>query len=285
MLKTFVLIVLLLSGMFTAGASGAIIIDSDCIKLEDIFPGIGIKEDVYCGLNYGEEKTINRQMSMYIINKYKIEGARPGEVTFRRKGVLLTEEKFKNDITDLLSVMYSDLDVEINNIRMGRDFYYSEEVGYTIDLPKNRFGNVAVSVDNGKVTFGYTVNLVAYKDIYVSKGSIKRGQDIDKMVALERYDLSKIHGEAIDNPKGYIATRGISAGRPVTTSDVMKKPDALEGTNVMLVFKSGALNVSTAGELLEDAYIGKNVRAKNVTSGKIIRGTYAGDRKVLVNTQ
>ena len=94
-----------------------------------------------CGLGYGEEKTINRQMSMYIINKYNIVGARPGEVTFRRRGVELTEERFQKDITDLLSVMYGKIDVEIGRIRMNRPFYYSEKEGY-ITLTSPRTGLV-----------------------------------------------------------------------------------------------------------------------------------------------
>jgi len=94
-----------------------------------------------------------------------------------------------------------------------------------------------------------------------------------------------VRGEPIDHPEGYIATRNLSSGRPVTTSEVMKKPDALEGTSVLIVYSSGGLNVSTTGDLMEDAYIGKNVRVKNTSSGKIVRGVYSEGRKVFVNAQ
>jgi len=251
MFKKILFAVLLLMLSITAYAENVIVIDSECIMLEDIFPGIGIEDDVYCGLDYGEEKLINRQMSMYIINKYKINGGRPGEVTFRRKGTLLTEDRLMRDVSDILSVMYSGLDVEISGIRMGRDFYYSETKGYKLDIPKNRFGNVSVSVDNGIRKFNYTVNLKAYKEIYVATGSIRKGDNISNHVALERYDLSKVRGEPIDNPEGYIATRNLSSGRPVTTSEVMKRPDAFEGSSVLIVYDSGGLNVSTTGELME----------------------------------
>lgn len=283
--KTLALAVLMLAAVFTAGAAEVITIDSGCIMLEDIFPGVGIKEEVYCGLDYGEEKTINRQMSMYIINKHNLAGARPGEVTFRRSGVLLTEDRLRNDISELLSVMYGKIDVEISDIRMGREFYFSEKEGYVIDLPKDRFGNVTFTVDNGIKKFSYTVSLKAFKDIYVAKSTIKKDQELENSVALERYEVSKVRGEPISDPKGYIATRNISAGRPVTASDVMKRPDAFEGASVQIVFQTGQLTVSTTGELLEDAYVGKNVRVKNTTSGNIVRGIYAEGQKVLVNTQ
>ncbi len=262
MYKSLVLIVMLISSFISARAYDAIVIDSECIMLEDIFPEIGIKDEVFCGLGgYGEEKTVNRQMAMYIINKHNIQGgARAGEVTFKRRGTLLTEDKFKSDIQDILSVMYGDLDIEIGTIRMGgRPFYYSESKGYDIDVPKNRFGNVSIAIDNGMRKFNYTVNMKAYKEIYVSKSSIKKGgSGVENLVALERYDLSKVRGEPIDDPAGYIASRNISIGRPVTTGDVIKRPDAFEGSTVAIVFNNGQLNVTTGGgELLEDAYIGK----------------------------
>lgn len=285
MLKSLLLGLMFFAGVFSVSASDAIVIDSECIMLEDIFPAIGIKDEVYCGLSYGEEKTINRQMTMYIINKHKIAGARPGQVTFKRKGTLLTSDKFKSDVSDLLTVMYGDMDIEIGTIRMGRPFYYSPVNGYDINIPKNRFGNVSISVDSGMRRYNYTVNLKAFKEVYVAKGSIKKGQDIAGLVGLERTDLSKLRGDAITETEGYIASRNISSGKPVTTNQVMRKPDAFKGSSVRIEFKSGGLNITTGGELQEDAYIGKNVRVKNTTSGKIVRGTYASGRKVVVNSQ
>ncbi|ADD69238.1 flagella basal body P-ring formation protein FlgA [Denitrovibrio acetiphilus DSM 12809] len=285
MLKPLLMGLIFVCTVLSVSANDVIVIDSECIMLEDIFPGIGIKDDIYCGLDYGEERTINRQMSMYIINKHDIVGAQPGEVTFRRKGTLLTEDRFKSDVQDLLSVMYGSMDIEIGSIRMGRDFYYSEKDGYNIDMPKGRFGNVSVSIDNGVRRYNYTINLKAFQDIYVTSSSIRKGEDVSGRVQKERYELSRVHGEPVKDPSGMIATKNLSSGRPLTLGDVMMKPDAFEGTTVLLVYRSGALNVTTSGELQEDAYIGKNVRVKNTASGKIVRGRYEQGRKVVVNAQ
>lgn len=284
MFRAFVLSLLVFCAFFRADAAGVITIDSPCITLKDIFPDIKIKADIYCGLDYGQEKTINRQMSMYIINKYNIQGARPGEVTFRRKGILLTENKLRDDLSQLLSVMYGDVEVEIANVRMSRDFYYSKKKGYDIHLPKDRFGTVIFSVDNGTSKVNYTAVLKAYKSVYVAKSSIRKGEDLAGKVSLERHDLSRVRGEPINTPEGYIADRNISAGRPVTTAEVMKKPDAFKGSSVQIVYQQGALTVSTRGELMDDAYIGKNVRVKNTESGTVVRGAYAEGRKVMVNS-
>jgi flagella basal body P-ring formation protein FlgA len=283
MLKRLLIVFFLLVTIIPAEAENVIVIDSECIKLENIFPDIGIDEDVFCGLDYGEEKVINRQMAMYIINKYDIKGARPGEATFRRSGVLLTEDRLRSDIESLLGLMYGEVDVEVGNIRMNRDFYISPDMKYDIDIPQNRFGNVPIHVDNGNKKYSYTVSLRAFKEIYVTTSSIRKGESIKGKVSLFRVDLSKVRGEVIDSPDGLIATRNIGTNRPVTTNYVMKRPDAFEGTSVLIIYKSGGLSVSTTGELLDDAYLGKNVRVKNTASGKIVRGVYSENRKVIIN--
>ena len=116
---------------------------------------------------------------------------------------------------------------------------------------------MSVSVDNGIRKYNYTVSLTAFAEIYVAGSSIRKGQDIAGLVHKERYELARVHGDPVKDVEGYIATRNIGTGRPITTGDVMKKPDAFKGTTVLIVFNSGALNVSTSGELEEDAYIGK----------------------------
>lgn len=285
MFRIFTAAVLIAFPVFFSWGYSVITIDSECVMLRDIFPGLEIDDEIYCGLDYGETKLINRQMSMYIINKYNIEGGRPGEVTFRRSGTLLTEDRLTRDISELLSVMYSGLDVEIGSIRMGREFYYSEDKGYDIDLPRGRFGNVSVGVSNGIRSYNYTVSLKAFKDIYVAKTSIRKGEDISGKVELQRYDLSRVRGEPLTETEGFIADRNLSAGRPVTKAEVIRKPDAFAGTSVVIIYSEGGLSVTTTGELLDDAYIGKNVRVENSASGKIIRGVYTGDRRVSVNSQ
>jgi len=279
-------VLLLLIFLLTASVSFAenvITIDSGCVRLKNIFPNVSEDADIFCGLDYGQTKSINRQMSLYIINKYNIQGARPGEATFRRSGVLLTKDRLQDDIRSLLDIMYSDTEVEIGNIRMSRNFYISPDMNYDIKIPQNRFGNVSISVDNGIRKFNYTVNLKAYKEVYVASSTIKKGEGVKGKISLRRMDMSRIRGEVITNPENLIASRNISQDRPVLLSQVVQRPDALKGSAVVIVYRSNGLNLSTTGELVEDAYIGKNVRVRNSTSGKIVLGKFSRNRKVIIN--
>lgn len=276
-----VFVLLLIAGI--CSAENVVIIDKDCVTLRDIFPSLSINDDIFCGLDYGQEKTINRQMSLFIINKYNIKGAQPGEVTFKRSGTLLTEDRLKEDMKNQLSMMYPDMDVTIDTIRMGRDFYIPNNMQYSIDIPQNRFGNISISLDNGVHKYTYSVSLTAYKNIFVTNGPIKRGDEILGKASLMRTDMSRIHGDPVTQLNGYIARMNIPAGRPVTSNILDRKPDALKDASVNIIYSSGSLEVSATGKLLDDAFEGESVRVQNASSGTVLRGIYKGNRTVLIS--
>lgn len=282
-MKRFLVFLLFIAA--NIGYANTIAIDSECVTLRDIFPSMTINDNIACGIDYGQEKVINRQMASFIINKYGIKGAVPGEVTFRRNGTIVSEDRLRQDIKNRLSVMYPELDIEINAVRMSRDFYTADGKNYNIEIPANRFGNISVTLDNGFKKTSYSISITAFKEIYVSSAQIKKGEDISDKVTLFRTDLSKVHGDPIKSPDGFIAKMNISSGRPVTSNVVDKRPDALKDSAVTIVIKSGNLEVFASGTLMEDAYEGKIVRAENTASGKIIRGEYREGRKVIVNAR
>lgn len=282
-MRFFALFILLL--FFARAEANVIIVDSECITLRDIFPNLPINDNVFCGLDYGQEKVINRQMAVFIINKYKIAGVSPGEATFRRKGAEVNTDRFKEDIKNQLTMMYPDMDVEVEEIRMTRPFYVADSMQYKIDVPANRFGNVSIGVDNGVRKYSFSVLLKAYKEIYVASGLIRKGEDVASKSTLMRMDMGKVHGDPVMKLKGYIATMNIPAGRPITSGVIEKEPDALKDSNVTIVYKSGNLEIVAQGRLIEDAFEGKIVRVENISSGKIIRGEYASGRKVIVNSR
>ncbi|MGE4318872.1 MAG: flagellar basal body P-ring formation chaperone FlgA [Deferribacterales bacterium] len=283
MLKRFLLVAFFSAAAVFSANAATLLIDSECVTLRDIFPAIGINDDIFCGLDYGQEKIINRQMSLYIINKYGIRGAQPGEVTFKRRGYLITEDRLKEDLKNQLAVMYPEMDVEVDTVRMSREFYTAEDQKYTIDIPVQRFGNISVTLDNGFKKSNYSVSITAFKDLYVTTAPVKKGEEIADKVALFRTDLSKVHGDPITSPQGFVARQNISSARPVTTSVVERKPDAMKDTSVTIVYKSNGLEIFASGVLQEDAYEGKIVRVENTASGKIIRGEYKQGRRVFVN--
>lgn len=265
-------------------------IDSDCVTLHDIYPDAGMQDNVYCGLDYGQEKIVNKQMTEYLIEKYGIKNAVPTEIVFRRKGNLLTEDRLRADLQNRLAIMYGGMDITVDKIRMGREYYLPDNMQYKIIIPQNRFGNISVTLDNGVKRYTYSVTITANKEMLVATMPINRGESIEGKVAMMKTDLAKVRGIPITETAGYIARTTIAAGRPVTDALVDRKPDAVKDSPVTVIFKHKGKDQKddgklVTGKLLEDAYKGKIVRVENSAGGKILLGEYTGDQKVLVNAE
>lgn len=263
-----------------------VVTEKDCITVSDVFEGTDIEEDVVCGLDYGQVKIINRLMSQTLISKYGLKGEQPREMIFKRKGVLLTAERLKADMKNLLTIMYPGMEIEIDAIRMGRAYYLPENMQYTIDIPRNRFGDISVTLDNGVRRYTYSVSVTAYAQTYVAVKAVERGEPLtDENVKLKKVDLSRARGGLLHSIDGYFARAGIAAGRIVTENLADRRPDAVKGSPVFLLNDGKDEPESMAGTLLEDAYLNKKVKVLNIRSGMILTGTYTQDRRVLLEKQ
>ncbi|WP_303850616.1 flagellar basal body P-ring formation chaperone FlgA [Seleniivibrio woodruffii] len=263
-----------------------ILIDSECIKVSDIFEGSEIDENAVCGLDYGQVKIVNRLMSQTLISKYGLKGEEPQEVIFKRKGVLLTEERLRADMKNLLAIMYPDMEIEIEAVRLGRPYYLPENMQYNIDIPRNRFGNISVTLDNGARKYTYSVSIAAYAEGYVAVKSIEKGERLtDKNVKRKKMDLFRARGELLHDIEGYSARTAITAGKIITENMADKVPDAAKGAPVYLLQSEKDEPKAMAGTLLEDAYLNKKVHVVNINSGAIFIGTYVEPKKVLLEKQ
>ncbi|TCK62316.1 flagellar basal body P-ring formation chaperone FlgA [Seleniivibrio woodruffii] len=263
-----------------------IVIEKDCIAVSDVFEGTDIEEDVVCGLDYGQVKIINRLMSQTLISKYGLKGEQPREMIFKRKGVLLTAERLKADMKNLLTIMYPEMEIEIDAIRMGRAYYLPENMQYSIDIPGNRFGDISVTLDNGVRKYTYSVSITAYAMSYVAVKQIERGEPLtDENVKLKKVDLSRARGGLLHGIDGYFARVTIAAGRIVTENLADRRPDAAKGSPVFLMNDEKDEPKNMTGTLLEDAYLNKKVKVLNIQSGMILTGTYMQNRRVLLEKQ
>ncbi|MGE4268066.1 MAG: flagella basal body P-ring formation protein FlgA [Deferribacterales bacterium] len=264
-----------------------VLIDSDCIKVADVFVGSDIDENVVCGLDYGQVKIVNRLMSQTLITRYGLKGEVAKEVVFRRKGVLLTEERLRADMKNLLVIMYPDMEIEIDTVRMGRSYYLPENMQYSIDIPRNRFGDISVTLDNGARKYTYSVSIVAYSDAYVAIKQINKGDKLipDENVKLKKVDLFRARGTVMHDIEGYSARSYIGAGKIITENMADRKPDAAKGSPVFILKDPKDEPKAMLGTLLEDAYLEKKVHVLDINSGMILTGTYIEAKKVLIERQ
>jgi flagella basal body P-ring formation protein FlgA len=262
-----------------AYAANVINIDRECILVEDIFPGIGIKDQVLCGLDYGETKKVSVQLATHIIGKYNIK-ASPGEAYFHRKGKKISQSDLEAKLYEALAVFYPNAELQIDKIRIQGDIYTAEDGKFSVEITNPRIGGMYGKLNNGNKDIGFTLYVKGFMDAYVTTDRIRKGDTLDKNL---RKELSRLRGEPILDTTGYVASRNLGAGVPLTTETVVEQPELPEGAAVKIIYIGNGFRLEARGILQEDARTGSIVKIKNTDSGKIVTGKYQGDRIAIVN--
>lgn len=281
-LTVMVFVLLTALASFSAYAANVILIEKDCVTVEDVFPGIGIKDQVFCGLDYGETRKLSVQLATHIINKYNIKAA-PGEAYFNRKGRKIAESEIEEKIYEKLAEIYPRAELQIDKIRIQSDVYTSENGKFSIDITNPRIGGMYGKLNNGFKEIGFTVYVKGYMEVYVTSDRIRKGETVKQNLKLEKVELSRLRGEPVTEPEGLIAVRNIGTGVPLTSDYVSAKPDLLEGSSVRLVYNGQGLRLEARGILEENAFQGNIVKVKNADSGKIVSARYQGERTAVIN--
>jgi len=85
-----------------------------------------------------------------------------------------------------------------------------------------------------------------------------------------RVKLNELVGDPVhDNWRARVF---IAKGDPITTAVVNPIPDASNGAEIKLIVRVRALVVTAEGRLLEDAFIGEDVRVRNHATGNVMTG-------------
>lgn len=277
------LITLLFALTFMTAKAEVIEIESECIKVSDIYPTFGIKDDIFCGMDYGEYRKISVQHTAFIIRKYKLNGARPGEAVFRRKGVKISFEALSKKVAEELKYLYPNTKTKVENIKLNKELYAASEDAVKIELPRGRFGTVIAKIDNGSSKTSVPMYISAFQEGYITMAQIDKGSPVNNSVRKELIDITKVRGELVTETDKVIAARNIGAGKVLTANFIEMKPEMTSGSVVRILYKSDSINLATKGTLEEDAFKGKIVRVKNLASGKIITAKYIGGNTTISN--
>jgi flagella basal body P-ring formation protein FlgA len=85
-----------------------------------------------------------------------------------------------------------------------------------------------------------------------------------------RVKLNKLVGDPVHEK--WQARVFIAKGDPITTAVVNPIPDALNGTEIKLIVNVRTIVISAEGRLLEDGFIGDQVRVRNHATGNVMTG-------------
>lgn len=135
-----------------------------------------------------------------------------------------------------------------------------------------------------KIFVPVTIALMA--DVVVSRRPLTRGQVLSANdLMLSEADVSRLHKAYftdLNDVIGLRSKRAIGAGKTLHAGILKREKLVRRGKTVAIVANVSGLQVSMRGKAMGDGSQGDQVRVKNLSSGRIISGTVAGNGLVRV---
>lgn len=277
-MKKFLLIILmlLLSTGF-AFAQKYVTITEDCVYLDELTASHIPHNKVECGIKAGSEKLITKDVIQSHLDSTGIKGTVLNDVLVAREWEKLSYEKVSEYIKNEYKKAYPDMKIVVDQLRISEDIYDNPDIKMNISCDTSKLGGgyAQVRLGNNKYQIYYYVK--GYKDAYVTTERIKAGDSLAGKVKKVSVEVTNLKNEITDNAESLAASRAVPAGKVITADIVQEKPALKKGEAVKIVVSNGILHIETQGVVEENAMPGKQVLVRNLTSQKVISGSYIGN--------
>ncbi len=160
----------------------------------------------------------------------------------------------------------------------------------TYDSPNGLNGGrgvVGVRCDGAKpwkIFVPVTVALI--ESVVVTRHPLVRGQAVQADdVALSDTDVSRLHKAyftRIEDVVGLRAKRSVGSGKTLHAGLLKREQLVKRGKTVSILADLSGLQVSMHGKAMSDGGYGDRIKVKNLTSGRVVSGTVAGNGIVKV---
>lgn len=277
-MKKFLLIILmlLLSTGF-AFAQKYVTITEDCVYLDELTASHIPHNKVECGIKVGSEKLITKDVIQSHLDSTGIKGTVLNDVLVAREWEKLSYEKVSEYIKNEYKKAYPDMKIVVDQLRISEDIYDNPDTKMNISCDTSKLGGgyAQVRLGNNKYQIYYYVK--GYKDAYVTTERIKAGDSLAGKIKKVNVEVTNLKNELVDNAESLAASRAVPAGKVITADIVQEKPALKKGEAVKIVVSNGILHIETQGVVEENAMPGKQVLVRNLTSQKVISGSYIGN--------
>lgn len=166
------------------------------------------------------------------------------------------------------------------------------DTGFELMSSKPVAGTVPIRVtlylkDGTATAFAATARVRIYDTVLVAARRLNRHEVLpEDAVRLERRDVTNL-GDAHFTEAGQVAgqrvKRIITPGTLLRGSDIEIIPVVARGSSVMVRVEIGAVTVNSRAKALEDGEIGELIKVQDLTTGKRLVGTVAGERLVVLD--
>lgn len=277
-MKKFLLIILML--LFSAGFAFAqkyVTITEDCVYLDELTASHIPHNKVECGIKAGSEKLITKDVIQSYLDSAGIKGTVLNDVLVSRQWEKLSYEKVSEYIKNEYEKAYPDMKIVVDQLRISEDIYDNPDIKMNISCDTSKLGGgyAQIRLGNNKYQIYYYVK--GFKDAYVTTERIKAGDSLAGKVKKVNVEVTNLKNELIDNAESLAASRAVPAGKAITADIVQEKPALKKGEAVKIVVSNGILHIETQGVVEENAMPGKQVLVRNLTSQKVISGSYIGN--------
>lgn len=272
----FTILILLISAGFVF-AQKYVTITEDCVYLDELTASHIPHNKVECGIKAGSEKLITKDIIQSHLDYAGIKGTVLNDVLVARQWEKLSYEKISEYIENEYKKAYPDMKIVVDQLRISEDIYDNPDIKMNISCDTSKLGGGYAQLKLGNSKYQVYYYVKGYKDAYVTTERIKAGDSLAGKVKKVSVEVTNLKNEIIDNAESLAASRAVPAGKVITADIVQEKPALKKGEAVKIIVSNGILHIETQGVVEENAMHGKQVLVRNLTSQKVISGSYIGN--------
>lgn len=289
----------------TADAAGIlrpnVLVDSDVIKLGDLFDDAGTQADtpVARAPAPGRRVTVDSDWLMRIARANGLDwraNSSFDQAVIERASQTITHDQIENELASALSSQQGlpdHAEIELSNRVMQitvptgapasvavRDLFYDnryKRFTATIEAPADQPNAQRVRV-SGRVFNTIEVPVIGHG---INRGEVIRASDLTFIRVREDSLRRDILTDA-DQVIGMAPRQGLRNGQMLSASDLQKPIAVQRGALVTMVLKYGTMALSTQGRAQEQGSVGDTIRVMNTHSNQIIQAKIESSETVSV---
>ena len=159
----------------------------------------------------------------------------------------------------------------------------------SLEQPSGQFHAVLVGSIGGQETLRFSLvgKVERLLTVVVPSRAIAQGEVIaDQDLTMVQAPASRVRGEPvtrIEDAVALVAVRPLSAGSPISRSDLRRPDLVLRGGPVMMQLETAGIDVEAQGQALESGALDDRVRVLNPASHAVLLATVIGQSNVRID--
>lgn len=289
-----------LEGARAAALRGNVTVNSEFVRIGDLFAGAGeAAKVIVAGAPVpGKSEIYTSQRLQAIAREYRVNwlpASRYDRVTVMRNGHPINQEEVEGALKAALAAegLPADYEVELANRDLSLFAAEGTDDPFTLESPRlnmrtGQFAAVLVVPTGEKSTdrMQLTGRVHSMVEVPVLAHRMKRGEVIDRddvvIAAMRRDTVDRNAILDVARIVGKTPRRYLRAGAPLRGDDLRRPVVVTKGSPVMLIVRTNRMVLTAKGRAMQDAAIGETLRVMNTRSKSTVEGVVNAPDQVTV---